>query len=76
MVKGPFIPSEDFEHLVLEHFAILLMLPVHQVSISNFAITFEAPKWDCLMVGEAQSKPFGFVKDDKVSAGNFQRILN
>ena len=28
------------------------------------------------MVGEAQSKPFGFVKDGKVSAGNFQRILN
>lgn len=52
------------------------MLPVHQVSISNVAMTSDAPKWDCLVVGEAQSKPFGFVKDGKVSAGNFQRILN
>lgn len=76
LVIGPFIPSRDFEHLLLEHSVILLMLPVHQVHISNVAITFDAPKWGCLMVGEAQSKPFGFVKDGKVSAGNFQRILN
>lgn len=73
---GPFVPPWDSEYLLLEQFVILLMLPVHQASISNLALPFGAQKWDCLVVREAQSKPFGFVKDREVSAGNFQRILN